>query len=364
MGTSFAETFGRFVQDNTGAEVPESKEKLVDKEIPFGTTEIVGSHAKFTFSLEEDDAGDYVRVSYGFGGGHNFVTPPVVFRDRRAEMVAVAVESREYLDALENNRTHERLARQLEDATEKLRYTEWVTPISGELSRLYGSWLSRVTASLDRESEWTEGEKEEWEILIGSQRKLQQILADLEPSALENDTIVYSSMVEGLSGQLEAVPQVEVPEGGTSNPEKELYRLFSSSPGVLQAVTETERISGTSTQYLEIIDLSTSETDPEGHLEFESRRIHISKFMAPATVALFVKVENILGSHGSSLFGEPADSDTASSVEESGGIYQRISYSSGTGRHQGFGSFTAVPKRSESPDGIHDSSVETEEGSI
>lgn len=329
--------------------MPETRERTVEREIAFGSVEVSGrARANIGgFTLEKDQDGEYVNVRFGFREGSHYVSPPVLLRDRRAEMVGIAKKYTAYFVATEANRTHQELQAQLAESQRLLQATQTLIPLAEPLSQQLQTQLGELEAKLGREEGWAEAEKADREGLEAQKVLLRQQIERLTPQFLVAEVAQLSNRETTLQSLLSQSPEVPVPEVGGARPEEELYSLFTSLPGAVREVRTRERISRAVENYLEIGEGDLRQPS-QGMMEFSARQIKIPKPI-PLDVATFVSVENILTtSIGASLFPDLfADESLRRSVEERGGIYRVISYSSRTGRHQGMGTFIVWPIKPE-----------------
>ncbi|MBU1110669.1 hypothetical protein KKB83_03570 [Patescibacteria group bacterium] len=341
-----AEMLQRFAKEAPQAEVTQSKERLVGREIPFGTVQMNAPESLFSFRLREDDEGAYVEVSFGFGSGHHYTSSPVVLRDRRPEMVNVAREHREELEQKAQLRRRQQLEQYLELAQQQLRDNESLGRVSEQLIPYYESLLTQVNARLGRAEEgeaasgiWREDEKAELNSLRAAREEIEQILRRLDPINLECKISALSHSTTSLASQLENTTEVNILESTGVPVDQQLREKFIALGGVVREVTVTESIGQTQTDFLEIVE--TAHGAPGGGImEFSAREIRLPKMAFPADLALLVHLGNIFTTEGFPLLGEDTIKEE---VETQGGICRRVGYSSGTGRHQGFGYFIVRP---------------------
>lgn len=342
---TLAAVLGQFAQEAGDTRMPETRERRVEREIAFGRVEVSGRDRANIggFTLEKDQGGEYVNVRFGFREGSHYVSPPVLLRDRRAEMVAIAQKYATYFTARSANQTREDLQAQLAQSHTQLQETRELIPQADSHAQERHAQLEAGEAQLNREQGWSEAEKAARDALETQKVLLGQQMERLTPQFIDAESSRLANRVTTLESLFAQSPEVPVPDVGSAHPEDELYRVFTGLPGVVREVVTKERISGATENYLEI-----GGGDPhdlgQGVMEFSARHIKLPKPI-PLGVATLVSVDNILTSAlGTSLFGDVFnDESLRRTVAEQGGMYRVISYTSRTGRHQGMGTFIVWP---------------------
>lgn len=330
---NLANALFQFAQNAGGIRMPETREREIAKEIPYDQVEVKKCSGLFDFVLAKDEYGEYVRVRFGFNEGSHYVSPPVLFRDRRGAMVTVANKYADYFTTTEINRIRQGLQFQLGVAKEQLQATQEIIPQAESLTRQFQAELDRIEADFAREEGWTEAEKKEREGLEAQRIKIRQQIERLTPEFLEAEASQRANRVTTLESLLSQSPEVPVPDVGRANPKEELFHIFTSSSGIVREIQITERISSVKENYLEIGE-SDIQQPGQGLMEFFAQHIKIPKPIPLIVPTMFLFDD---------LF---AEDNIRRKVEERGGIYRVISYSSGTCRHQGRATCIIWPNRS------------------
>lgn len=263
-----------------------------------------------------------------------------MFYDRRPEIVAQVTRQKEHLQLLDHQQARKRVELALEEAQSDFEDLQQKAMKAEVLRQQYNSMLQEIQARLS--STPLQDSDDVHAQLLEAQRKLHELLHELEPAVLETAVIAAEKAVSSLKSQYETLgptPEDHI----TQNTIVDFNALFYNLPGEWQLVRISNSVTGRNETRFELSPLSqeNSGTGTTEKIYCEAQSMKFPKMAFPPEIATLFSLETMLTGAGLSLLGDPAgDLQQQKEVQEAGGFYEIISYSSATGRHQGSGSIS------------------------
>lgn len=292
-------------------------------------------------SVSQDDQGPFATYSWGYSSHHHSVTPPVLFIDRRRRIVDVTSRNQQILINQEHLGKRSAIEAEIADLDSQIATVTERFTTSKELLLGYEQDLAVAKTALEtRASSLTADQERLLKAIISNNTAQLELIS---PEVLETILGILGKQKTRMESVLAALPK---PQGDLTHKDRialdQLRDLFFTTKGSLREVdTKLTTSKEAATRSLEITDIAEGAM-PNGVCTFVAEGHHYPKPFPLAAIALG-DLMTWTALQPQSLF--PDEETIGSMTKKQNGIYRYIHFSSGTGRHSGWGYLSAVPQQ-------------------